>query len=542
MILSWPFHRIIAFCAGLALSAVLGGLYLGMVRHEAATLSALLQAAHVTEDIVDRGRTYTVAAGLIDPKPRSIFTERRVLAAAYAKRALRINPPFALPGADLTAFSRGIEALAAAERALRGTSEPYLDRAIASRAFFPVGALRAASAAEAARRDFLASGDRRALDAYLAAAARITPRYLRESYLFELAFRYFAPDDAEYVTERHLITKANSLSTLRTVRAGSRAQDGALRALADCAGGTVDQCDQATISYPVVDVFDTARPPIDGARYALARAYQAAADPSAADRPDVLLSDGYCQNPELPPLVGYTEGRGMPAVREAADARFLAPAAYAEVPFFQYFLDQGFAYIPSSPFSHYTCMVVPYDEGAAFAAWAVRTYAAGHTLSAEVTDNTLRSEIISFERMAAESKMFDERAARAYVRAALAARASGELSRAYEPDLLELALMIRFKTAGAGYFLEQVAASESNNAVGLREGLATRVPIERAFFTRTAFAALGMTIVPGISPRDLYESFSLPRGEMPFRYLTDLVPTVPVAELVASFQRYHALH
>lgn len=532
----------IAFCAGLALSSISGAAYLEHTQDDILTLSAMLNEAVVTEEVVYKGRQYTVINGLIDPEPDSVFTAQAVLETAFAKRTLRISPPSALPGVDLDLFSNGIEKLAAAELAFLDTKEPFIDRMLASQTFFPLRALSDTWAAEVARRNFLKSGDARDLEAYIETSLNIAPHYLRELYMLELAFRYFAPDEVEYVTERHSITKSNSLATIRTIRESVREQNQRLNIFIACIKGEVRQCDPGSIHYPIVDVFDFQRPGTDKGKYAMFRAYHEWVDTSVTGYPDILLSDGYCQNPDLPPLIGYTKNRGMPAIREAGDARLLATADYLELPFFKYFYDLGFSHIPSTPFSHYTCMVVPYDQGAAFATWAVRDYALAHQLSVAVTDESLRNTLSQFEQAAAESMLLDEREARGYVRAALAARLSGDLPPSLEPDLLDLVLMIRYKTVGMEYFLAHTALSEANNIKGIQDSLPTRVSVARSFFTRTAFAAFAMILVPEFDPREIYESFSLPRDETPFLYVSTMADDIPVTELTETLRRYYELH
>lgn len=537
--MAWSHLMRVAPLLALAAGMLIGGACTGTLLHAAqtdvATLSDMLRDARVTEKVVYRGATYTVTEGRIvaDP-PQNVFAEKRILLLAYAKRALRIDPPFALPGTDIDAFAAGVRELADTEQAFASTDAGWVDRMIASRAYFPVDTLTHSLEAEVARRAFLASGGEADLAAYHTAASRIAPDYVREALFFALAYRWFAPDDTTYVTERQRITKENSLATFRRLQAAMRERSRSFASFSDCISGFVSHCAIDVLQYPTVDVFNTARVPIDPERYAVSRSFFNAT--AISSEPDVLLSDGYCQNPELPPLVGFGEHRGVPAVREAGDARFLPIATYVDVPFFKHFLDLGFSYVPSQPFSHYTCMVIPYDEGAAFATLAVRDFAAAHPLSALVADTESREALVRYESALLNGTVLDERDARAYVRTALAIE---DTARQYEADLLELALIINRRSAGSGYFLERVASGEAHNIENLIERTPTRVPIDRAFFTRTAFAALSMIVIPQVAPNDLYEPFSLPRNETPFRYLTDLVADVPLADLVSAADRYH---
>ncbi len=505
--------------------------------------SEALKAVKTSEIVFVKGQPYTVENGKIVNTTEKISPRRRalILRTAYAKIVAMRNPPFALPGADLDSFARGVNGLAATRRAFVDTDERWIDRMLASRTFFPVDTLKASLEAEVARRAFIRSGNEDDLALYREATSGIAPHYLRESFFFTLTFRWLAPDDIMYVSEQHRITKENSLATFGILRDAMREQSRTFSAFSDCISGLVSSCDARKLQYPVVDVFDTARVDIDPASYAAVRSfYESLAGSGAPEaEPDVLLSKGYCQNPELPPLVGFAKNRSVPIVREAADVRFLPLVEYVDVSFFKYFIDNGFSYVPSSPFSHYTCMFVPYDESAAFAVLAVGKFVAKHTLSTAVSDQGLRQTFGRFEVALSGPAPLDERDARAYVRTALA---DGNIAREYEADLLELALMFRYRSAGSGYFLEQVATAEANNIKNIRENVPTQVPLDQAFFTRTAFAALSLIVIPDVPPDKLYGPSSLSRDETPFRYLTDLMSEVPLADLVLLSRRYHSLH
>ena len=503
-------------------------------------LSAHLAEAKVVETVVYEGNSYTVAEGHIDPAPHSLSKEHAVLRLAYAKRALRIDPPFALPGADLDAFARGIDQLAKVETDMHSLSEPFWTRTLAGYSTFPIGSLRAALEAETARREFLSLGTDTALAAYLSAAKRIPRNYIRDSIAFEIAYRYAAPDSVQYVTERHRVTKENGVATIHLLRARMRDANDSLEAFMSCLRSPHAFCDPEALRDPVTDSFDIPRPSSDPDHYALVRTLYASVESIETDDADVLLSESYCINPELSPLVvRSSDGR----IREAGDMRFLRPAEFLEVPFFRYFVALGYTYMPSDPFSHYSCMVVPYDQGVAFAVYRTQEFAQTHDLAASAAGTLHGADIVRFEEEARTSDILDEAHARAYVRAAIVELASGAIPHVYEPELLELALMYDLRTAGAGAFVESVATSETRNVRELSEGADTSVSLDRVLFSRSAFTAFSMFLLPEVKPNELYEAFSLPRAETPYHYLTDLVPEkVSFEEIVNLMRRYHEDH
>lgn len=542
MVSSHSYRQVSSFTLGVVVALTAGSYYFDHVRDSAAALSLMLKEASVIEEVVYKGNAYKVTLGEVEPRPGSILTERAVLSLAYAKRVLRISPPFALPGVQIEELSNNIEKLSQVESSFVEVGESFLNGFIASNTAFPDKSLALALASERARREFISSGDGEDLENYIRASFRTAKQYRLESYLYEAAYRYLAPSGVRYATERHVIEKASTLKTIQLLRHNLGRQVESLNKLETCVLGRTSSCDVDLVEYPVID-FSSATKEFTvptSIRTFYQNVYSESSENKAELSPAVYLSDGYCQNPEVAPVVQVAEESAVTRIIEAGDVRFLRPSEHLELPFFRHFLALNLPYIPSNPFTHYTCMVVPHDQSQTFAIINVKNYAQSQNMSTVLTDKEQIEIIKNFESTAADTLLF-ENDARVYLNKVLAGLLSGDVPKVFETPILDLALLFKYKTAGMEHFVGQVAVSEENNVKNLTEGNDIAVTLNRSLFARSPFVALSLFIVHDVKPNELYESFSLPKLETPYYYLLDMVPEeMSLKEAIDFYERYYS--
>lgn len=543
MVSTHTYRYIVAFSLGVASSSVLGVSYLSHVRDSAAALSLMLKEASVIEEVVYQGQTYTVALGVVEPRPKSILKERSIISLAYAKRVLRINPPFALPGVNLDELAIKIDKLSKVESSLIKVEDSLLNSLLASKTAYPDKSLGAALTAEEYRRKFISSGDSEDLSAYIRASRLTAKNYKLESYVYEIIYRFRAPENVRYATERHIIKKESTLSTIHLLRDRLKGQGEVLNSLEGCISSRLSSCDASLVKYPVVDVFST--DPKVSTNSSLVNSfynivYGETSPNKATVSPAIYLSDGYCQNPEVLPIVRFAKESVFTRLVEAGDIRFLRPGEHLELPFFRHFIALNLSYIPSNPFTHYTCMMVPLDQGSAVATLKVRNYAQSQNMGILFADDERVENVKKFENEI-KGPLLYENDARNYVNTVLAGLVSGDVPRVFEAPFLDLALLFKYKTAGMEYFVDQVAMSEANNVKNLIEGNEIAVTLDRSLFARSPFVALSLYIVYDVQPNELYDSLSLPKNETPYYYLSDLVPNEMLLEEAAdTYIRYYS--
>ncbi|MEX0917815.1 MAG: hypothetical protein WDZ93_01530 [Candidatus Paceibacterota bacterium] len=530
------------FATGLVLAVIVGGLGIAVQQRSIEQFSYMLHDAGVYETVAYQNRLYEVRGGVVvTDTTLSRSDQMTILRLAYAKRVLRVNPSIALPGIDIEYLEQGANQLQDVQERLSEYEPGIVGKVLVRHTLFPSDTLRAAGAAEKARRLFLEESTMDHLTDYLHAASRLDATYQRESILYEAAYRWFVRyDTIRVVTERHSITKENTLDTLQLLRGASRSAGQHVVSFTRCVTDVFAPCDATALRYPVV-WSDTETVSNANTTYQdVGRLYQMIDTETGRDheRIHVTLERSWCLNPEVDPrVVVESPSRSHPLIQEGSDVRMIRVEDFLEVPFYRYFYGRGYTYVPASPFSHYACAAASRDIGAALTTRDVRQYALEHQLSGYLEETTDYESLRSLESITAEAVAEDR--ARAYIETALRYVGTGEIPQEHHAALADFALRFDRLTEGGGLLIFSIAVSEAANATSLDAGVIPAVEIDRIYFSRSAFVPFGLLLFASVSPGDVHEPFSLPRAETPYVYLSSVIEETSFTELVKEFISYH---
>lgn len=468
-----------------------------------------LASARAYEAVTVAHITYLVSGGMVS-RGGAAVTGTDVLPPlrlAYEKTAARRAPLLALPGTDPSALARAADLLSDTRDRLASFQKNARDQALVTRALYPLDFLRAAAALEQARLTFLENGDDVSAQAYRSQSLSTAAAYLRDLRAFKVAFSEAVPPETPpYATAESYVTRAATLELADTLYTGVDTVRGRLQQRFRCFDGYQMFCRPEDVAYaslqPSMPVAAAEAP--DGVRSIWERVFGA----ELADERKLVLSQPRCTQdmPGAPVFLLRNETSLSTHYRQPVylgDIRFIDANTHKAVPFYNFFIEHGHRFVPTSGIYYYQCPELVHDAGTLLAMEALADeYAAGTTQALREQD--MRTWV-AHERDAA-------------------ARGDTSYTEAYQAAAD--AVMLRNNSAGYDNQILGIAATESANAALAARDVPVGIALPQLFYTRNGLTTLFMAGNPSFGtdlPR-FFAPVTLTAQQQPFVYYRTFNP------------------
>ena len=520
--------------------------------------SSALKEAEINESVTLHGETYQVYNGEITNKNQTLTNKEQglILRLAYSKTIAKRDPLFALPGTDIEAFEAALIKLKETQADLASFQDDYLDKIIVKYALYPTSYLNQLIKTERARRDFINEGNYETYKAYRKSLIKISSIYKRESLIHNLSFRFVIPKDTSaYVTEQQRVTRDNSLNTFTKLRAVVDAAGEIISQEESCLRGEVSKCSVESLSLPNLE-FDTDKITQDPIQMASVtntlNYYQQLIEKNPAagkpygykDNPFIYLEKSHCQNPEVLPLFSLRQHPPSKGILELGDIRLLKSSNYKDVLFFDYFNNLDLEYLQMSTLPHYVCPELHKEIGAVYSTYNVQRLSIESPLSMLVNEDEHALKLQETEELLSSTTVKETNACE-YINLGLKMIEARALTTDVSDKLIDLSLQLQNKSSSMERLLSSIPETESGNILLATQGGAPlNLDIKHLFYTRSAFVQLSsLGIIPSVNPVELFESFSLPKEDTPYVYLSDLISIgVPLTIITDDVSKYLYSH
>lgn len=519
--------------------------------------------------VMVHGTPYTVASGAVAGTENPLL-RFQILRIAYLRLLAERSPLFALPETDLQRFRSALDEMRRTQDILAEAQQSPEDRRIVETSLYPMDFLAAISAAERARRDFVAEPSDERAAAYRRAQWKALRGYIRDLARFEAGFKKAVPEGmSAYATAGDYVTRDNSLRTITDTRKGVYEVARELRSESFCFAGIFSRClKPAPLAFAAartnVPLTREESAQVDAIRTILYEAslerdslWKTGADPyglaeiDILDRPVLILNGSACnENMPGPPAfkirdVRTGSGSVYLAPVQLGNLRFTDAAEQSEVKFYKYFADHGIRYVFNPSLNHYVCGASGAEAMRLFGMQNVVALAAETPLSG-FAHGTAKTALLTLERAFADpASAVSEADIEEYLATAAPLLASSALPPETERRLIERMLALKYDSTGAENTLLWIADIEQRNAGLQREGIQVSHDLPYLFYVRSGFLSTFFTANPSVTrlAERPYEATAIPVAQQPFVYFSQL-PHTPAMEkeLVRSIRFYSQLH
>lgn len=458
----------------------------------------------------------------------------------YAREMLTRTPVLALPQTDLDSLEKSVAALGNAQQRLSSIQSSPKDAEAVS-ALYPLEYLRALSAAERARRAFLAEGGRESLERYFTAARAAADAYTEGVREFKERFSAVVTSDTfETATADALVGRAAMRAAADTLL--SRGKDYAQRIDAQrrCVSGSVASCREDDLAWPIASAAAPQEAPGLSSRAREVRALFAGAlgEPSLLSLPALRIASSTClRGPQEDPVAVLRvlkDAQGSPLVTlpyPLGDIRLMRTDANSDDQFDRFLNAQGIVYFFSSPLVHYRCESFGAELSAFVGTDAVRAFAARSPLGAYAGGDAPVARTLE-ERLRGE--VAQEADARAYLSLAGTLAAHGALPQGVRAEALSLARALKDGSAGFDLLVQFIARVEHTNLTIYEHAKAVGLGAARLYFGESGFPEFYF------GDGSLFPKNDIPLDKQPFLFYSQLSGgRAQVAHDVGLYTRMH---
>lgn len=495
-------------------------------------ISAFRDAA-LDESVVIRGATYTIIGGNVTQGGERVdtFDALPPLRLAYAKLLARRSPIMALSGVDPGSLVEAVSQLEATADGLGRIQQDARAESLVRTSLYPTDFLRAAAAAEQARRAFISSGSDIDATLYSEAVARMLRTYRADLRAFTTAFLSIVPKTAAPYADAALIfDRATFVEQLRALDVGARQAESLLQERERCLLGHIAACDAIDIHRVDVAIMHAGEGTSEYSALAeevmdIVLAHGPQGGLEAETRP-IRLSDSVCTRESGLPLFILVKklepGRAYNSVRPfyVGDMRFYTSGPGTESAFTSYFRSLELTYIFDTPFTHYTCALLHDDTARIFTALDIARFAGDARLGTRTGDAALSA---LEERLTAPDIPLYESDTSQYLNS-IASGAYHLLTPAERDTVDALVLSMRDKSAGFDEYVRDIARIEQLNLHAIETGMPVALSAQYLFLIRSGFLGLFMATHPSIlgDTSLLFETNQVSRDQQPYVYYSDV--------------------
>ncbi len=532
-------------------AALLACFVVGLLFYEQHTVTkndwytSTLRNTGAVEEVLIGGHTYTVEHGEIRDIGTALppETTQEVIRLAYEKTSARLNPILALPGVQPGAFRAAIVHLQQLETELSKKQTTKADTLAVRESLYPVGFLQALGTLEQARLDFLSQGSTENARLYEKALQNTAALYAANLDNFRKAFEQTVSKNApDYAVETKIITRENTLQALDALQKEASLLQVRTAARISCYAGSVRDCRADDLELPTLGTEDSTAPAESLALAERVRTLYTKAGYTLQKGPFILLSQSVCvkERPGDALLFGEEIVPGADSIAYTyplylGDIRFLSADTYIQIPFFNYFKQQGAKYILNSALTHYGCPQVYEDIGDITAVEDVREFALRERLSRYAPGLTKMEETFASADVVSHGDALE------YLKESLPLIQNQAVPEDARNELAALTLEITYKTTGLYPLLQKSVAFEEVNLKLSDQGLSIDSEAAYLFFVRSEFTSLFLS---GMSPENmsLFKQNRLSDAEQPYIFYSSLEKKGDTSTLIRDTSLYRIIH
>ena len=400
---------------------------------------------------------------------------------AYARAAAQRSPLLGLPGVDPDALERAVEELEKSQELMAAIQATSSDAALVS-SLYPLTFLATLPELERARRQFIESPSEANLRLYEKRQRASLSAEIRDIRAFDDSSRAKLTNSFSMPGLGGIITSESLFAGVANVQQRIREVQALLAERNRCFAGAFERCAPADIAIPTLPDSLPSSAMSESARSLAGEIKSLYQKMLEAPMPrTVVLSSSSCLA-ALPGPYAFVERPGIPNAMPAFinEMFFLPIDAVAREPL-SYFSYLGSTYrlklMRINPMMFYMCPTVGSDVGRIHALKKIDAFAASHPTIAAAERTLLHS-----------SADLREDYAVAYLRAALAETA-GSAEQAHS-DIVELALMYRYRSAGLDDIILSIASVNAYHATIVQSGVPFDVSARTLFLSHSAYPAL----------------------------------------------------
>jgi len=463
-----------------------------------------MQNAQVNERVVVDGTAFDVNGKNVSMASTGEPVEGEAalpaLRLAYAKVAAERSPLMALPNIDIASFNTDISDLSDTESMLAGIQSTTSDKVAVGSSLYPISFLQAASATEAARLAFIASGSDTDEAAYERAQMEAVNAYQSDIASFKSSFQEIVPASTdEYADATYVITRAGILNELQSLAEGNETVSSVLQSRDACIAGKFDECDPsalqfATTTAPAPQQISPSQEQLADQVFSI---WKKLSVPGAYTTQQIDLSQSACAD-ELggaDRFVLVLSGTTVEKLTYLGDIRFVKASDESETAFGTFMASRGITYVYDSPLSHYTCSALDDDLADIFSVWDISNFARTTPMSRYATGSQA-VQLRTLEAKLGSGTTIDESDAVTYLIDAM--QASTTAPSAMTQQLNSLYLERFDGDAGLPRFVQNIAWIESANVQLYHQHVPIALDAEYLFYIRSAFLGLFLSNDPSV--------------------------------------------
>jgi hypothetical protein len=458
--------------------------------------SDALRKANIRETVTVHGELYAIEDGSVTRSNPEIDNKNAVeaLRLAYAKTLAKRNPFFALSGVELIRLDEAIQALSETRYNLAQLQESEKQKRAILFGLYPLRYLNALSNAEKKRRAFIDSGSDVDEKLYRESLRTIPTAYSIDSFRFERAFKSIVPKQiSRYATERTIISRTNTISTIRSLRSRIGKTQQQMEAQYRCIDGETMYCEDRSLRLPIIigllDEHEYESPYLT-----ITKEFYTTVGIFNGEEQIVSIYNNAClENRELTTnfaLRPSQTNKGLIGATILNDVRLINIDQTNNTPFFRHFREAGLTYLPINQFNYYGCAEFDRDVGKIFATLAVSTFASETPLST-YTKGSLQSELQTIEKKLAEQKKLELFSTKYLLKAEILLT-QNHLPQDITDKLIDLMLQTKNNSVGFERVISSIAATEDRNIQLKEKNVAPVILATQLFFARSGYAALNM--------------------------------------------------